>query len=191
MSEIGRDMRADAAANREAIVTTAMSLFADVGVDVSLRTVAAQAGVGIGTLYRHFPSRDDLVHGVAVHVVGLIDEVVARYDARHDDEAAAWRAFVGDLVALRLGRLMPQLAQFALATSKEAWALDLRGQALARVDRALARAKAAGLVRQDVEAAYFQVAIAQLSRPLPDAADELIPGWDDWSVDVVLRGLKP
>lgn len=188
----GRVMRADAVANREAIVVTAMNLFADVGVDVSLRTVAAEAGVGIGTLYRHFPSREDLLRGVGEHVFGLVAAVVSRYEVRAvGDEERAWRTFVGELVALRLGRLVPQLAQDVDLVATGSWRLEMRQRALLGLDGALARAKAAGLVRQDVDVARFQVGISQLSRPLPPVIDELVPDWEGWLVEVYLRGLRP
>lgn len=185
-------MRADAAANREAIVVAAMNLFADVGVDVSLRTVAAEAGVGIGTLYRHFPSREDLLRGVGEHVFDLVMAVVSRYEVRTvGDEERAWRTFVGEFVALRLGRLVPQLAQDADLVATGSWALEMRQQVLLGLDGVLTEAKAAGLVRRDVDVARFQVGLAQLSRPLPPVVDQLVPGWEGWLVDVYLRGLRP
>jgi AcrR family transcriptional regulator len=53
--------RSDARRNRERIVAAALALFTTRGVDVSVRDIARQAEVGLGTMYRHFPSRDDLV----------------------------------------------------------------------------------------------------------------------------------
>ena len=83
-------MRADAIANREAIITTAIALWADAGTGVSLRTIAADAGVGIGTLYRHFPTRDDLVHSVIDAVGASIDRIADRYEeGRRTDPTGA------------------------------------------------------------------------------------------------------
>ena len=53
--------RADAVRNREKLLIAATELFAAQGTDVSLEAIARRAGVGIGTLYRHFPTRDALV----------------------------------------------------------------------------------------------------------------------------------
>jgi AcrR family transcriptional regulator len=57
-------LRADAEANQERLLQVAALVFARDGADASLKTIAAEAGVGIGTLYRRFPSRDELVEAV-------------------------------------------------------------------------------------------------------------------------------
>ncbi len=59
-----RKPRADARRNRERLLATAKAAFTEVGADVSLDEIARRAGVGIGTLYRHFPTRDALVEAV-------------------------------------------------------------------------------------------------------------------------------
>lgn len=74
----GRSLRADAARNRAALVTAARAAFADRGIEASFEEISRAAGVGPGTLYRHFPSRSDLVAAaVAEHVAEL------RADAHH------------------------------------------------------------------------------------------------------------
>lgn len=60
----GRPMRADARRNYERIVTAAQQAFAEQGPDAPLEEIARRAGVGIGTLYRHFPSREELIETV-------------------------------------------------------------------------------------------------------------------------------
>ncbi|WP_330250916.1 TetR/AcrR family transcriptional regulator [Nocardia sp. NBC_00565] len=60
----GRPMRADARRNYERIVTAAQEAFAEQGPDAPLEEIARRAGVGIGTLYRHFPSREVLIEAV-------------------------------------------------------------------------------------------------------------------------------
>ncbi|MFD0888357.1 TetR/AcrR family transcriptional regulator [Streptosporangium algeriense] len=59
-------MRADARRNRELIVTTALGLFAEHGTAVSMEEIARTAGLGVGTLYRHFPDRQALVEEIAL-----------------------------------------------------------------------------------------------------------------------------
>jgi len=59
-----RKPRADAQRNRERLVDAAKAAFAEAGAEVSLEEIARRAGVGIGTLYRHFPSRDAIVAAV-------------------------------------------------------------------------------------------------------------------------------
>lgn len=58
------DLRADARRNRDGLLVVAREVFAEQGTDASLRDVARRAGVGIGTLYRHFPTRDALLEAV-------------------------------------------------------------------------------------------------------------------------------
>ena len=69
--QLKRPLRADAQRNYDNLVATARDLFKEEGTGASLEQVAKRAGVGIGTLYRHFPAREDLL--VAVYV----DEVEA------------------------------------------------------------------------------------------------------------------
>ena len=59
-----KTMRADARRNRDKLLAAAGEVFADAGADASLEAVARRAGVGVGTLYRHFPNRDALVEAV-------------------------------------------------------------------------------------------------------------------------------
>lgn len=59
-----RPLRADAQRNRDRLIATALQAFSHDGADVALETIAKRAGVGIGTLYRHFPTREALVEAV-------------------------------------------------------------------------------------------------------------------------------
>jgi AcrR family transcriptional regulator len=67
-----RAQRADARRNRDRLIETAAAAFARDGIDTSLEEIARTAGVGIGTLYRHFPSRDALLEAVFRHNVDAI-----------------------------------------------------------------------------------------------------------------------
>ena len=85
----GRPQRADARRNYDKLVAAAREAFAEDGVEASLEEIARRAGVGIGTLYRHFPSRQDLFDAV------YLDEVEAI--SRSGDELGdlpPWDAFV-------------------------------------------------------------------------------------------------
>ena len=62
--EAARKPRADAQRNRERLIGAAKAAFADAGADVALEEIARRAGVGIGTLYRHFPTRDAVIEAV-------------------------------------------------------------------------------------------------------------------------------
>ena len=76
-SEIARSPRADAQRNRERLLTTALKLFTSSKEDVTLSAVAERAGVGIGTLYRHFPTRDALVEAVYRHEVKRLSDAAS------------------------------------------------------------------------------------------------------------------
>ena len=61
-----RCVRADAQRNINALLQSAMTVFATSGVDAPIREIAEKAGVGVGTVYRHFPQRSDLIEAVFV-----------------------------------------------------------------------------------------------------------------------------
>jgi AcrR family transcriptional regulator len=91
-------MRADARAKREAILTAAVAVFAERGVDIALDEVARRADVGIATLYRHFPTRDDLITGAYVREIGLLCDGVEELLATTppDEALIAWmQRFIG------------------------------------------------------------------------------------------------
>jgi AcrR family transcriptional regulator len=83
-------LRADAQRNRDAIVAAARAAFAGNGLQTSLDDIAKRAGVGSGTLYRHFPTRDDLV--AAVFAERMAENLAA---AQATGELDPWEAFAG------------------------------------------------------------------------------------------------
>jgi AcrR family transcriptional regulator len=72
------ELRTDARANRDRIVQAATEAFADRGVGVEMKEIADRAGVAIGTIYRHFPSKEDLIAAIART---MLDQIVACIDA--------------------------------------------------------------------------------------------------------------
>ncbi|MEU6343955.1 TetR/AcrR family transcriptional regulator [Streptomyces sp. NPDC046977] len=97
MSE-ARPMRADARRKREAILAAAGEVFLERGIDVALDEIARRAGVGIGTLYRHFPTREALVVGAYVHHMDMLcDEVDGLLSELPPDKAlVTWmQRFIG------------------------------------------------------------------------------------------------
>src|SRR6201994_4359482 len=85
---IARPKRADARRNYEKVLTAAREAFAEGGESTALEEIARRAGVGIGTLYRHFPNRQALLEALYVNEV----EEVCRSAAQPDD-ADPWQAF--------------------------------------------------------------------------------------------------
>lgn len=184
-------MRADARANRHAILDAAHRLYSR-DPDVAFTAIAAEAGVGIGTLYRHFPTPDDLLVGLVSRISEAIDEICTRALARIEtDPEAGWVEYARELAALRLGVLIPHLVDGRELESLPAGAMESRAAVLASVTRVVRRAQAAGLVRPELEPQRVQLGIGVLSRPLPSTADQLVPALNDWLLDVYLRGLRP
>lgn len=186
-------MRADAKANRQDLIDTAWRLLALHGPDISLRSVAAEAGVGIGTLYRHFPTREELLLGVGGEIR---DRVVALSDQyrplMESDPQAAWPAYVRELAGIGLGALVSAIAQDAsMLESMFERSAELRGQALAAVTGVLAAAHRAGLVDPDVDANHFYLGLGALTRPIPAVARAIVPDETSWLVEIYLRGLRP
>jgi len=142
-----RPLRADAERNRAAIVTAAREVFARQGLTAPLEEIAAQAGVGIATLYRRFPTRERLV-GAA-----LADKVCEYAGAAEaalacDDPRAGFTGFVRAICELQSGdRGLADLLSMGLPADEEVEAL--RAQAGRAVAALIDRAKAAGVLRAD------------------------------------------
>jgi AcrR family transcriptional regulator len=143
--------RADARRNREKLLTAAGELFATVGPDVSLDAVAKRAGVGIGTLYRHFPTRDALVEAAYRAEVEHLCEAAAALLADHPPDVALERwmeRFVG--YAETKKGMRGALTQI-VAGGSEVYA-ETRVQILSALGELLDAGVAAGVLRADVTA---------------------------------------
>ncbi|MFE3457831.1 TetR/AcrR family transcriptional regulator [Nocardiopsis aegyptia] len=89
-----RGKRADARRNQQALLTAAAKVFVASGVDAPIRAIAAEAGVGMGTIYRHFPTRSDLVIAVYRHQVEACAEAGPRLLAEARSPFEALRRWV-------------------------------------------------------------------------------------------------
>lgn len=89
-----RAKRADALRNQQTLLTAAAAVFVTSGVDAPIREIAAKAGVGMGTIYRHFPTRADLVVAVYRHQVEACAEAGPKLLADNDSPYAALRQWV-------------------------------------------------------------------------------------------------
>ncbi|WP_375485276.1 TetR/AcrR family transcriptional regulator [uncultured Jatrophihabitans sp.] len=88
MSSTVKPQRADARRNRDLLLAKAGELFEQHGVETSLEEIARQAGVGIGTLYRHYPTRNDLIAAVYRREVEILSDSVEPLRAEHDPVTA-------------------------------------------------------------------------------------------------------
>jgi AcrR family transcriptional regulator len=95
MSQPARARRADAVRNQQALLDAAAAVFVTSGVDAPIREIAARAGVGIGTIYRHFPARADLVVAVYRHQVESCAEAGPALLETAGSPFAALRQWVG------------------------------------------------------------------------------------------------
>ncbi len=150
MSEFSpRPLRVDARKNRAAIVGAAMKAFETDGVDASLDEIARSAGVGSATLYRHFPSREDLVFEAMRH--GIDDLLVqAELSSAGNSPRAALQQWLLDLVwHLRIWHGLPESVVTAL--NKATSPVQLACAPLsARTALMLEQAQAAGEIRGSV-----------------------------------------
>ena len=149
MSVSDRPLRADARRNREKLLTAATEAFAEDGENVALETVAARAGVGIGTLYRHFPSRDALVVAAYQHEVDELCAAAAELlGSQPADEALrAWAERFADYIATK--RAMGDALRSAVASDAPLFA-DTRERILSALRLLLDAGAEAGTLRGDV-----------------------------------------
>jgi AcrR family transcriptional regulator len=184
--ESPRPLRRDAARNRQRILEAADELFRRRGLSASLNDIAHYAGVGVGTVYRHFPDKDQLVEGLFEQrfeeLVRRMEEAVADPDAWHGltsfirfstelqaSDHAIKDLLTGGHVGLeRISRIRARLTPM--------------GEELVR------RAHADGQLRQDIEAADLPVIQAMMG-PLIDASAELDPDLHRRYLDIMIRGI--
>jgi AcrR family transcriptional regulator len=180
-----RPMRADARRNYERLIDAARKVFADQGGGASMEAIAKQAGVGVGTLYRHFPKRIDVVEAVYRDDV---DVLVGAAD-READQLGPWAALE---VWLRAYVAYGRAKRTFLNELHEAFEKnpDLKPASRDRIwaacDRVLSRAQAAGQARSDIDGQDLMQLLSPMcmnSTLTPDQGERLLA--------MVLDGLRP
>jgi len=145
-----KPLRKDAARNREKVLAAAVGLFAERGTEGSLEEVAKRAGVGIGTLYRHFPTRDALVEAAYRNEVAQLraaaDELLAELPP--DAALEAWMRRFVDYGTAKRG--MRDALQSIAGGGADLFA-ETRGQGTDAVAVLLRAGAEAGTLRADVE----------------------------------------
>jgi AcrR family transcriptional regulator len=181
----GRCMRADARRNNERLVAAAREVFAKCGGGASMEAIAKQAGVGVGTLYRHFPKRIDIVE--AVYQTDVDELVCAAEEAVAHNEP--WQALVAWLEAfLRYG----QVKRTFLNELHEAFDKNPQLKVASRdrinqaVDAVLGRAQQAGVARTDLDGSDLMQILGPMctSATLTEAQGERL-------LAMLLDGLRP
>jgi AcrR family transcriptional regulator len=145
-----RRPRADAVRNRDLLLTAASDAFAARGADVPLEDIARNAGVGIGTLYRHFPTRDALIEAVYRHEVDVLCERADQLlETMPPEQALAeWMQLFVRHVATKKGMLS---ALKPLLSSNQSFSDQTKGRAQAAASKLLEAGVAAGTIRADVD----------------------------------------
>lgn len=181
----GRPLRADARRNYERLVEAARKVFAEQGGGASMEAIAKEAGVGVGTLYRHFPKRIDVVEAVWRQDVDALVGSAERELGALEPWAAleAWlRAYVD----------YGQTKRVFLNELHEAFEKDPDMKVASReritraADQVLKRAQAAGLARRDISGADLM----QLVSPMC-TSPTLEAGQGDRLIVLILDGLRP
>jgi len=174
-----RPLRADAARNREKVLQAAREAFAESGYGVPLDEIAARAGVGSGTVYRHFPAKEALFEAVvAARLTDLVRD--ARDRAAADDPGEAFFGFLGRLAGEATAkRDLPDAISVAGS---------LREDMVAALGDLLVRAQRAGAVRAGVRAADLVVLLKGMFASLADGGDQ---ARQDLVFAVLADGLRP
>ena len=181
-----RKPRADGRRNRERLVETAKAAFAELGVDVSLDEIARRTGVGIGTLYRHFPTREAIVAAVYRREVEQLAGAAERLLGSLSPGAALheWmRLFVGYIATKKL--IASALSSIVASTT------ELYASSGAKITGAMSllveRAAANGDIRPDADPTDLLRALVGFTY------GNTSPGWEASArrlIDILMDGLQ-
>jgi AcrR family transcriptional regulator len=182
-----RGQRSHARRNHERLVAAARAVFAEQGVDASLEAVARRAGVGIGTLYRHFATREALVGAIFERRIGAL-VAVADEAAGDPDGWGAFVAFIERTLELQAADpvLKEILMRYPLQPGRLAHARrELRG----RVERLIGRAQADGQLRADFTFSDLVLLLRSFT-PIFEATAGVAPRAWRRHLHLVLDGLR-
>ncbi|GAB2926557.1 TetR/AcrR family transcriptional regulator [Nonomuraea fastidiosa] len=175
MAAAPKPLRSDAARNRDKLLVAATEIFADRGLDAPLEHIARRAGVSIGTLYNHFPTREALLAAVLPDQLAALERVTEAALADPDP----WDGFVTFLEGLfalqsRDHGLNDALTRgFTLATD----VLEVCKQGFLDAERIVVRAKEAGRLRADFGMPDLVTLIWAMSRVIRESMDTAPDTW--------------
>jgi AcrR family transcriptional regulator len=186
-STTARKPRTDALRNRERILEVAKAAFTQQGANASLEEIAKMAGIGIGTLYRHFPTRDALIEGVYRNEVEKLAAAACRFAEKMSPLEAlrAWMLLLVDYIAAK-HIIAPALNTIAGGASRlhEGTRTIIQGA----IDELVKRAKRSGDLRRDLDAYDLLRALIGVSH---------VGSGADWQqsarrlVDILIAGSRP
>jgi AcrR family transcriptional regulator len=183
-----RTLRADARRNRARIIEAARELFAEHGLEAQIDDIAEKAEVGVGTVYRHFPTKDDLVGALAGEHFAALAELARECIAMDDP----WDAFESYM----RGSAEIHAADLALSEAMSARPAMMRDAALAvgmpdLMTELVGRAKKAGVVRRDADWEDVPMMICGLGQITQAAEDDAVPfmNWERM-LGILLDGIR-
>ena len=187
-AETDPKLRADARRNRELLLAAAAEAFAEHGLDVGVAEIARRAGVGTATLFRRFPTKDDLILAV-VHQ--RIEEVVNLFESGLQDPDP-WCGLVGPMTTVT--RMQSVDRGFFEAVGEHLHNDPAFGPLRHRVQsaaaRLVARAQEAGVVRGDL-AAEDVLLLLKAAAQAADLAGNAVPGLHERYLGIIFDGLRP
>ena len=187
MSAQPKVLRSDARRNRERLVASARELFAREGVDVPVEEITQHAGLGMGTLYRHFPTKAELVDAVLEDTFGEIVELAERAAAA-DDAWAGLTGFLEQVLELHAANLgLKDVLAAGERERKRAEAMRARLRPLLR--RLIERAQAQGTLRPDVTSEDLPLVFWTSGRVI-ELTESVAPGYWRRHLGLVLDGLR-
>jgi AcrR family transcriptional regulator len=194
MTETERPLRADARRNREKIMASAAELFARLGTEAQMDQIAEHSGLGLGTLYRHFPTKEALLAAIiSRRFEDLAD--LARTAEQREDPGQAFETLLRSYLESAEGDAAFQLALLGsgsgpgLGPGQRDSATAQKAEFRAIVSRIIDRAIAAGAVRADLTVADFPLIACGVMSTMyfrPGGAEE------DWRrhLDLLLDGIR-
>lgn len=186
-------MRADALRRRNAIIATAARLFQEHGSNVSLEKIAAEAKVGIATLYRNFPDKNALVRACSEYLgddfIAFQDSILARFRAPGSDGRALVEEYASKLLTMGLTTLIPAFAP----TDLDSLSPDMRARRdvlIANGNTFMQLGRAHGEIGPNITHLEFIVGLLALTRPRKVNIEEYEPGIQDAMIAIYLAGIK-
>ncbi|WP_198540116.1 TetR/AcrR family transcriptional regulator [Streptomyces sp. CT34] len=157
-------MRADAQRSIDTLLTAAAEVFTDSGVDAPVRRITAKAGVGAGTLYRHFPQRSDLIAAVFRHEADACADAAPALAARHEpvEALAQWLQRFAAFIATKRGLTT---ALHSGDPAYDSLPAHFQQRFLPVLGALLDTAATAGEIRSDIEPDDLLRAVANLTLP--------------------------
>jgi AcrR family transcriptional regulator len=179
-------MRADAERNRARVLDAAEEVFEEKGTSASTEEIADRAGVGIGTVFRHFPTKDALLQAILLDRVERLGKLAASLTGSADPSGAFFGFFRRIVLESRTKKTY--VDALAAGASETSLAPSLAGQkAIQALTELLSEAQRAGGVRSDIDANQLVAVIAGASRAIEHAQDD--PQATERILNVFLDGL--